>query len=91
MSFGTCPCKYFHGFYKAKWINQYNINKPNFCLRYVDDILAAFDKEQDPLNFLEFLNKSHPNIKFTIEKQINHSLTFLGIKIQISHFKHITS
>ena len=31
----------------------------NFILRYVDDILAAFDKEQDSLNFLNFLNKKH--------------------------------
>ena len=44
-----------------------------------DEILAAFDNEQDSLNFLDFLNKSHANIKFTIEKQINHSITFLDV------------
>ena len=42
---------------------KYNLNKPKFYLRYVDTILAAFDKEQDSLNFLNFLNKKHPNIK----------------------------
>ena len=62
----------FMGFYESKWLNEYNLNNPKFYLRYVDDILAAFDKEQDSLNFLNFLNKRHPNIKFTIEKQINH-------------------
>ena len=46
-------------------------------LRYVDDILAAFDNEQDSLNFSNFLNNRHPNIKFTIEKQNNHSIAFL--------------
>ena len=55
-------------------INEYNLNKPKVYLRYVDDILAAFDIEQDPLNFLSFLNNRHPNIKFTIEKQNNHSI-----------------
>ena len=30
-------------FYEFKWINEYNLNKPNFYLRYVYDILAAFD------------------------------------------------
>ena len=65
-------------------------------LRYVDDILGAFDKVQDSLNFLDFLNKRHPNTKFTIEKQINYSIVFLdvfisGIIIKISHFKHITN
>ena len=64
----------FMGFYESKWLNEYNLNKTKFYLRYVDDILAAFDNEQDSLNFL---NNSHPNIKFTIEKQINHSIAFL--------------
>ena len=51
----------------------------NFFLRYVDDILATFDKEQDSSNFPNFLNKRHPNIKFTMEKQINHSIAFLDV------------
>ena len=59
------------GFYESKWLNEYNLNEPKFYLRYVDGILAAFGKEQDSLNFLNFLNKRHPNIKLTIEKQIN--------------------
>ena len=50
-----------------------------FFLRYVDDILAAFDNEQDSLNFLIFLNNRHLNIKFTIEKQNNHSIAFLDV------------
>ena len=62
----------FKGFYKSKWLNEYNLSKPKFYLRFVDDILAAFDKEKDSLNFLDFLNRRHPNITFTIEKQINH-------------------
>ena len=37
----------FMGFHESKWLNEYNLNKPNLYLRYVDDILAAFDKEQD--------------------------------------------
>ena len=83
-------------FYKSKWLNEYNLNKPKFYLRYIDDILAASDKEQDSLNFLNFLNKRHPNIKFTIEKQVNHSIAFLEVlfqasAIKISHFKHITN
>ena len=40
--------------------------------KFFEDILAAFEKEQDSLNFLNFLNNKHPNIKFTIEKQVNH-------------------
>ena len=58
------------GFHESKWLNEYNLNKPKFYLRYVDDILATFDNEQDSLDFLNFLNNMHSNIKFTIEKQI---------------------
>ena len=44
----------FMGFYEPKWLNEYNLNKTKFYLRYVDDILAAFHNEQDSLNFLIF-------------------------------------
>ena len=44
----------FMGFHESKWLNEYNLNKPKFYLRHVDDILAAFDNEQDSLNFLIF-------------------------------------
>ena len=71
----------FMGFYESKWLNEHNLNKPKFYLRYVDDVLATFDKEQDSLDFLNFLNKRHLNIKFTIEKQTNHSITFLDVFI----------
>ena len=71
----------FMGFHESKWLNEYNLNKPKFYLRYVHDILAAFDNEKDALNFLIFLNNKHPNIKFTIENQINHSIVFLDVFI----------
>ena len=43
--------------------------------------MTAFDNEQDLLNFLNSLNNRDPNIKLTIEKQINHSITFLDVFI----------
>ena len=80
----------FMGFYESKWLNEYNLNKPKFYLRYDDDVLAAFDKEQDSLNFLNFLNKRHPNIKLTIEKQINHSIAFLDVFISGINNQNLT-
>ena len=44
----------FMGFHESKWLNEYNLNKPNFYLRYVDDILAAFNIELDSMNFKKF-------------------------------------
>ena len=80
----------FMGFHESKWLNEYNLNKPKFYLRYVDDILAAFDNEQDSLNFLIFLNNRHPNIKFTIEKQINHYIAFLDVFISGINDQNLT-
>ena len=47
----------FMGFYESERLNEYNLKKPKFYLRYVDDSLAAFDKEQDSLNFCKFLKQ----------------------------------
>ena len=65
-------------FYESNWLN---VNKYKFYLRYVDDILAAFDNEQDSLKVSIFLSNRHSNIKFKIEKQINHSISFLDVLI----------
>ena len=67
----------FIGSYKSKWLNEYILGKPRFYLKYADDILAAFDKKQDSLNFLNYLNNRHPNVKFTIQKQTQQ--TFFGL------------
>ena len=75
------------GFHESKWLNEYNLSKLKFYLRYVDDILAAFDNEQDSLNFL---NNRHPSIKFTIEKQNNHSIAFLDVFISGINNQNLT-
>ena len=38
-------------FNESKLLNEHNLKKSKFYLIYVDDILAAFDKEEDSLNF----------------------------------------
>ena len=80
----------FMGFYESKWLNEYNFNKPKFYLRYVDYILAAFKNEQDSLNFLNRLNNKHPNIKFMIKKQVNHSIAFLDVFISCIDNQNLT-
>ena len=66
-------------FYESKCPNEYNVNKPKFYLRYNDDILAAFDKEQDSLNFFNFFSLLF--LMYSFEVSV----------IKISHFKHITN
>ena len=44
----------FMGFHESNRLKEYNLNKPKFYLRYVYDILAAFDNEQDSFYFSIF-------------------------------------
>jgi hypothetical protein len=57
-----------------------------YYYRYVDDILLRYNEDftntDDTLN--EF-NSIHPNIQYTIEKQINNKLNYLDITIENSH------
>ena len=80
----------FIGFYESTWLNEYNFNNLKFLLSCVDDILAVFNNEQDSLNFL---NNRHSIIKFAIEKQINHFISFLYSfqvsLLKVSHLKYI--
>ena len=80
MGFRLAPvlANIFMGFCESKWLNEYNLSKPKCYIRYIHDILAAFNQEQDSLS--SFINR-HPNIKFTTEKQINHSIAFLDVFI----------
>ena len=78
------------GFHKSKWLYEYNLNKPKFYLRYVDATLAAFDNEQYSLNFFNFLNNKHPNIKFIIEKKNNQSIAFLDVFISGINNQNLT-
>ena len=77
-------------FHQSKWLNEYNLNKSKSYFRYFDHILAAFQNQQDSLNFLNVLNNKHPNIKFTIEKQINHSIVFLDVFISSINNQNLT-
>ena len=45
----------FMGFCEFKWLNEYNLNKPNFFLKNVGDILAISEKEQHSLVYFKFL------------------------------------
>ena len=72
----------FMGLNESKWLKGFNLSKPKFYWRYAHDILATFDKEQHSLKFWNFLNKKHPNIKFTREKQVILDAFILGINNQ---------
>ena len=71
----------FMGHHERKWISDYQENGPSFYKRYVDDIFAVFNNENEANMFLDYLNQQHNNIKFTIEKEANKIISFLDINI----------
>lgn len=50
--------------------------------RYVDDVFATLKNKELASRILEFLNKQHRNIKFTIEHEENKRLPFLDTLVK---------
>lgn len=60
-----------------------------YWYRYVDDVLTCFIGTETQLNqFIELINNLHPNIKFTIEREIDNSIDFLDLTIKKENNKH---
>ena len=56
----------------------------------LNEILVAFENDQDSLNVLDLLNNMHPNIKFTIKKQLNHSFASVDVFISGINNQNLT-
>jgi hypothetical protein len=54
---------------------------PRVWIRYVDDVFAIFNKNEDINNFTRQLNSIYPSIKFTFEIEINKQLPFLDLLV----------
>ena len=52
-----------------------------FYRRYVDDTFCLFNWDRDATIFFDYINFKHPNIKFTMEKRVNHKSPFLDVLI----------
>ena len=61
-----------------KWLEEF---RPVFHRWHVDNIFLLFRKENHLKLFLNYLNLSHKNVKFTSKKNPNNKLSFLDIKI----------
>ena len=80
---GPISANLFMGYHEANWLQAFEDCEIILYRRYVDDIYL-FNSESDADKFYEFLNKQHPNIKFTFEKQQNNQISFLDILIKIN-------
>ena len=60
-------------------------------LRYVDDIFATFANKEDAEKVLEFINKQHPNLKFTVEDEKDQQLAFLDVMVKRNSHEYYTT
>ena len=88
---GPALANLFMGYHENKWLNSEESSTVLFHERYVDDTFCLFKRETDTERFLTFLNKQHPNIKCTIEKEKNNQLPLLDILNNSSSNKLVTS
>ena len=58
--------------------------KPVLYRRYVDDTSCLFRSRSDVGKFLDHINSYHPNIKFTVELELDNTLPFLDVSV--THF-----
>ena len=66
------------------WLKNCPTNfTPLFYKIYIDDTFVLFKTHGQTKLFLKYLNKQHPNIKFTIEIESNKTLLFLDILISL--------
>ena len=71
----------FMGYHEANWLQVLKDCEIIVYLLYVDDIICLFNSQSDADEFYEFLNKQHPNIEITLEKQQNDQISILDILI----------
>ena len=59
--------------------------------RYVDDIFAVFNNEDECNEFFSHLNSLHPSLRFTFEKECNRTLPFLDVLVEKNDHEFVTS
>ena len=67
------------GHHEKIWLQNFHGSTILFYRWYVDDTFCLFNSDCGATIFFHYINSRHPNIRFTIEKQVNHKLPFLDV------------
>ena len=78
---GPLLANLFMGYQETMWLNSFRECEIILYRRYIDDMICLFNCESDADKSFEFLNRKHPNIKFTFEKQVNKQISYLDVLI----------
>ena len=69
------------GHNEKDWIENYKGSKILFYRRYVDDTFCICEREQDAVFFYNYINSQHPNIRFSMEGEVDNKLAFLDVLV----------
>ena len=59
--------------------------KPLLYRRYIDDCFVLFRNREQSVQFFNYINNKHANIRFTMEHESNNCLSFLDVNVQRCH------
>ena len=62
----------FMGHHEKLWLENFHASTILFYRQYVDDTFCLFNSDRDATIFFDYINSRHPNIKFTMERQVNY-------------------
>ena len=66
------------------WIENFQGTPPLYYRRYVDDIFLVLNNSFEAKEFFNYINTRHPNIKFTMETEVNKIIPFLDVLLTIA-------
>ena len=64
--------------------------KPVFYKRYIDDVFLLFQDQSESSLFSDYINGKYPNIKYSIEREVNGTLGFLDCTVTKKGNKLVT-
>ena len=72
---------FFTGYYEKERLSNYDGVTPSHYTRYVNDIFSVFNSHDEANPFFSYNNSRHPNVKFTMEIEVNKVIPFLDVLI----------
>ena len=68
------------GHYEKECLSNYDGVSPSYYTRHVD-IFSVFTSHDEAKRFFSYFNSRHPNIKFTMETEVNQVIPFSNVLI----------
>ena len=74
----------FMGHNEKLWLENVEGTPTSYYRRYVDDIFSVFNNSFEAKELFNYITTRHPNIKFTMETEVNEIIPFLDVLIDIA-------